>query len=163
MATYWKANCETGDKIREILRGWRVKIRAARKIQKELGAIATCYADGFYTTSVAGFEFPAGHVPDPKKFVRLKAGGRNAWRPRARTDLDKRLDGLRSEHIGDIMKLLRVDVIGPGLTVRQPGWVLGREAVYLALPDGLRAVRGCRRVTDLTYERARRGAGVRND
>lgn len=159
--TYWKADGPTSKRIIELVGQWDKVMKAAKALAKSIGADPkTIYtSNGFSVKYVSGFIFPDPSKVDPKKFVRLK-NTTDGWRPRARTELDKRMKELRTDCVGEIMALIGMKMFGSGLSMHTPGVRVAGKDVYLTVPS--RTIpKGCTRISDIEFEKltAARKAG----
>lgn len=154
--TYWKADVPTSKKIIELVDEWDKVMEEAKVLAKSIGAdpknIYTC--NWFSRKYVSGFIFNDSSKVDPKKFVRLK-NTVDGWRPRARTDLDKRMKELQSDCVGDIMDLIGMKMFDGSLTVRTPGVKVIGKTAYLVVPSKT-IPKGCTRISDVDFENLNR-------
>lgn len=152
MTTYWMAGQEVSERIAaRIAEGARL-LDQAYAICKECGGEAVYTSRSFGSDRHAGFSFADESKVDKKKFVRLK-GTPDGWRPRARNDIAKRLHETTSWHCMDIMKIIGMNMMGPGCVVRTPGCHVVDGIAYLAVPDDV-TPKGCSRISDIQWEEA---------
>ncbi|WP_437230212.1 hypothetical protein SH661x_001841 [Planctomicrobium sp. SH661] len=149
---YFKANAETEVKIKEMMKGLADIKKRGHALAKEIGAdpkeiiIGECWGRWW----VAGFRF--AQDPDPQLFCKLKSHP-GCWRPRARTEIDNRMRELNSTAVGDIAKLVGMEMFQSDGRVYSPGISIQKNGVYLALSEGSKGT-GCERITDIEWEKA---------
>lgn len=151
MTTYWKANPDLSKKILAQIDIGSEAIHKAYLIAKEVGAWQVYSSNGFFGATIAGFTF---RKPEdvPPGWTKIK-GTKDGWRPRANSEIGKRLAALSTKHVSAIRDLLGMAFLGPGMQVRSPGvrFGIGMRA-YVAVPDDV-TPKGCERVSDLEWER----------
>lgn len=151
MTTYWKASGELSKKILAQIDIGSAAIHEAYFIAKEVGAWQVYSSSGFFGTSIDGFTF---RKPEevPRGWTRIK-GTEDGWRPRANSEIGKRLAALETKHVGAIRDMIGMKFLGPGMEVRSPGVRFGAGMqAYVAVPDDV-TPKNCTRVSDLEWER----------
>lgn len=151
MTTYWKASGELSKKILAQIDIGSEAIHQAYFIAKEIGAWQVYSSNGFFGTNIDGFTF---RKPEdvPRGWTRIK-GTKDGWKPRANSEIGKRLASLATKHVSAIRDLIGMEFIGPGMQVRSPGVKFGPGMqAYVAVPDDV-TPKGCVRVSDLEWER----------
>lgn len=150
---YYKADKPTSAKIAALLDDIQAVKARAKKLTKEVGAdlkmmyVSTSW--GRYMVTAFSFK----ETPDPKLWVRVK--GTDGWRPRRlrNSDLSKRFDALRSDALGQIEDLVGQPFISKDGYHHGVGVCMKNGVAYLQLSEDATG-KGCRRISDLTYEKA---------
>jgi len=149
---YWKANAETSAQIIKHLAARDQVFAKARKLCRKLGANKKggfYFVESFGRTYITGLRFDQD---PPAGWVRLKRTD-NGWRPGAKSEHKQLVHDMISHAIHDICDLIGMKLMGPNLNVRHPAVRIVDKTVYLETPEDVTA-KGCRRISDLTYERA---------
>jgi len=126
----------------------------ARKLAKQYGAKGLYESfgpQGDPYVKCFAFDSP----PDPKLFVKMK-GAEDAWRPRARTELEKLFEKFHSQAAAKTMKLTgvkpKLEFVGTGFAMHTIGIRIVGKVAYLTTSTN--ASRGCKRISDIEFEKA---------
>ena len=153
MLRYWKANKDTAKQITAFMSEWDDVKKAACKLARKVGATTRTYRGGYTTLEIQAFRFKDESKIDTTQWCRLK-GTHDGWRPRRNgSELQKPFAKLRSDFMGKIMDLIGMNLFGPNLRCSTPGIAVVGDDVFLVTPADVN-VKGCRRITDVQYERA---------
>ena len=146
---YYEALGETKKAIKAIIAVSAANKRAAAALAKSLGA------SGFmrtFSSSIGGFCFD--EPPDEKAWVKGR-GDRAYYRPRLSTKAGKKLAAQMQSFIlsdsSEVAKLIGMSVFS-GVAIRSPGCEVCGNRVIVIVPEDV-TPKGCRRISDLTYER----------
>jgi hypothetical protein len=157
-AIYWKCSPDVSAEIIKSHKAWRKLVATANKLAKSFGATGIFTTRGFFgDPSVSGFAFD--DPPDKKLFVKLK-NTTNGYRPRAGTELEKQLKEFECGCIRLAMNLagikLSMSADDGGFYINSAGVSFAGETVYLTT-HGM-PTKGGKRVSDIEFERAAKGA-----
>lgn len=155
MNRYWKADAATSKKIIALLNQWDAVAAKARKLALRHGATTKLYTtSGFATRYVSGFIFKDKSMVDRKLFVPLKDTS-DGWRPRRikNSTLCKEFEELKSDFMADVMRLIGIPLFN-GAKWHTPGIAISGKTVYLTTHNGLKSAKGCKRISDVAFEKA---------
>lgn len=161
----------TSRKISDLLEEDSRMLDRAELAAKRLGADPKnfCISQSAGRMIISGFVFPDESKVDQKLFVRVRHGNtpiKNAWRPRvARSGKNKdpyrEFKSLCSDGLRQAMDLLQLPTIrfdpDLGMIWSTPGICFVGRSAYLTTHESVDAMPGCRRISDLQYEKATSG------
>lgn len=154
--TYWKCNADVSAKLIASWDEWQETVKKAIELAKSIGAECIYTASAFGSPYVAGFKFKN---PPEKGFKKLK-GTRDGYVPRANSELEKAISGMRCGTVSLAIKLIGCEHFvsdDEGLFSVSVGMQSVGKVVYLSTKGTPK--KGGKRISDLEFERATKTKG----